>query len=146
MSFVDKIVAYMLASYNISNGAGKDGRASGKTKLNLTDDEVTRAMVSTTNDEKRFLKLHAKILKMAASERMKSRVMVMYTLYTKLPLWMRIMLPIWAFGAFIVLLPVAFKIVYGVAVSPIGRVKIIVLVGFCVAILLFCIAIGMPVW
>lgn len=126
----------VLQTYGIlppnARGAGIE---KGRDSIKISDEAATTAQGVYTGEEKRFLALHARIIKMSAAERAKSRGTWAWRLFRRLPVVLQILVYIMAAAVMLLALPVVLYIMVQVFESKVACAKMLLLFLFCVLVL-----------
>jgi hypothetical protein len=99
-------------------------------KLAMSDAQVLHAQISLTDDERRFLNLHAKALKMGRTDRMKQKGSFIINAYLALPFLMKMLLLCVAIACFMFMLPTIVWMGVNILQNKLAMAKILILVFF----------------
>ena len=120
----------VMQAYGVDNSKKKAMPNIKTRKIDLSDNDITAAQITVTNEEQRFLRLHAKVLKDGPVEKTRRKVRILIYLWRLLPGWAKVIMS-FGFGfSFSLILPVIVYSLYKVFSSWLAIAKVMMLLIF----------------
>ena len=119
-----------MQAYGVDNSKKKAMPNIKTRKIDLSDNDITAAQITVTNEEQRFLRLHAKVLKDGPVEKTRRKVRILIYLWRLLPLWAKIIAMVGFFFSLGLIAPVIAYSLYKVFSSWLAIAKVMMLLIF----------------